>query len=202
MASPCSLLKQTSWYQWYGWWRLKVEELHTGVWDLLGYEVVWVGEWIGPLDLWSPETSVVTHAEDLSPHVWYLGRGHTILTSRALMWCYACSWDVRGDLTLNSMAQIHTSVALLTSRDLAWSSGRLTCQHDSQISAVAHISWDVTYVSSVLQTLPVVSRNGWNAYWKRAPTDHFIRHQVTRLWRSAYESQFMGRNKEGVENKT
>ena len=24
------------------------------------------------------------------------------------MWCYACRWDVRGDLTLNSMAQIHT----------------------------------------------------------------------------------------------
>jgi len=35
------------------------------------------------------------------------------------------------------MAQIHTSVILLTSRDL-------TCQHASQISAVAHISWDVT----------------------------------------------------------
>ena len=52
----------------------------------------------------------------------------------------ACSWDVRGDLTLNSMVQIHTFVTLLTSRDLAWSSGRLTCQHASQISAVAHIS--------------------------------------------------------------
>jgi len=37
------------------------------------------------------------------------------------------------------MAQIHTSVTLLTSRDLAWSSGRLMCQHASQISAVAHI---------------------------------------------------------------
>jgi len=22
------------------------------------------------------------------------GRGHTILTSRELMWCYTCSWDV------------------------------------------------------------------------------------------------------------
>ena len=52
----------------------------------------------------------------------------------------ACSWDMRGDLTLNSMVQIHTSVTLLTSRDLAWSSGRLTCQHASQISAVAHVS--------------------------------------------------------------
>ena len=40
----------------------------------------------------------------------------------------ACSWDVRDDLTLNSMVQIDTSVTLLTSRDLAWSSGRLKCQ--------------------------------------------------------------------------
>jgi len=53
-----------------------------------------------------------------------LGRGHTILMSCELMWCYVCSWDVRGDLTLNSMVQIHTSVTLLTSRDLTWSSGR------------------------------------------------------------------------------
>jgi hypothetical protein len=52
----------------------------------------------------------------------------------------ACRWDVRGDVTLNSIAQIHTSVTLLTSRDLAWSSGRLTCQDASQIPAVAHIS--------------------------------------------------------------
>ena len=85
------------------------------------------------------------------------------------MWYYACSWDVKGDFTLNSVAQIHTSVTLLTSRDLAWSSGRLTCQHASQISVVAHISWDVTDMASVLQTLPVVSGNGGNAYWKNAP---------------------------------
>jgi hypothetical protein len=32
---------------------------------------------------------------------WLLGRGHTILTSRELMWYYARSWDVRGGLTLN-----------------------------------------------------------------------------------------------------
>ena len=90
------------------------------------------------------------------------------LSSRHVSSCdvSACSWDVRGDLTLNSLVQSHTSVTLLTSRDLAWSSGRLTCQHVSQISAVAHISWDVTYVSSALQTLPVVSRNGGNAYLK------------------------------------
>ena len=64
------------------------------------------------------------------------------LSSRHVSSCdvNACSWDVRGDLTLNSMVQIHISVTLLTSRDLAWNSGRLTCQHASKISAVAHIS--------------------------------------------------------------
>ena len=64
------------------------------------------------------------------------------LSSRHMSSCdvNAYSWDMRGDLTLNCMAQIHTSVTLLTSRDLAWSSVRLTCQHASQISAVAHIS--------------------------------------------------------------
>ena len=64
------------------------------------------------------------------------------LSSRHVSSCdvNACSWDVTGDLTMNSMAQFHTSVTLLTSPDLAWSSGRLTCQHASQISAVAHIS--------------------------------------------------------------
>jgi len=105
------------------------------------------------------------------------------LSSRHVSSCdvNACSWDVRGDLTLNCMAQIHTSVTLLTSRDLAWSSGRLTCQHASRISAVAHISWDATYVLRALQTLPSVSRNGGNAYWKSAPMDLFIWHQVTRL---------------------
>jgi hypothetical protein len=66
--------------------------------------------------------------------------GDTILTSHELMRCYACNWDVRGDLTLNSVAQIHTSVALLTSRDLAWISGRLVCQHASLNPAVAHVS--------------------------------------------------------------
>jgi len=30
------------------------------------------------------------------------------------------------------MVQIHTSVTLLTSRDLTWSSGRHTCQHASR----------------------------------------------------------------------
>jgi len=64
------------------------------------------------------------------------------LSSRHVSSCdvNACSWDVRGDLTLNPMVQIHTSVTLLTSRNLAWSSGQLTCQHASQIPTVAHIS--------------------------------------------------------------
>ena len=109
---------------------------------------------------------------------------HTILASRELMWCYACSWDVRGELTLNSMAQIHTSVALLASRDLAWRSGRFTCQHPSQISAVAHVLWNVTYVSSALRTLPVVPITGGNAYWKSAPTDPFYMtpsHQIIEI---------------------
>ena len=105
------------------------------------------------------------------------GTHYTIITSRELMWRYACNWDVRGDLTLNSVALIHTSVTPITSRDLAW----LTCQHASHIYAVPHISWDVTYVSCALQTLPFVSRNGGNAYWKIAPTDLSIYHQVTRL---------------------
>ena len=94
--------------------------------------------------------------------------GHTILTSRDLMWCYACSWDVRGDLPLNSMAQIHTSVTLLMSLDL-------TCQHASHISVVAHISWDVTtwpcrvlfgrYQSAVCRkTYCLCRRLNWNRY--------------------------------------
>jgi hypothetical protein len=29
-----------------------------------------------------------------------LGQGHTILTSRELMWYYACSWNVRGDFNI------------------------------------------------------------------------------------------------------
>jgi len=28
-----------------------------------------------------------------------LGRGHTILTSRELVWCYTCSWDVPARLS-------------------------------------------------------------------------------------------------------
>ena len=93
----------------------------------------------------------------------------------------AYSWNVRCELTLNFIAHIHTSVTLLTSRVLAWSPGRLMCQHASHVSAVAHISWDFTYVSNALQTLPFVSRNGGNGHWKSAPTDLFIWHQVTRL---------------------
>jgi len=46
-----------------------------------------------------------TNILSLSIHKCYsicqLGRWDTILTSRKLMWCYACSWDVNGDLTLS-----------------------------------------------------------------------------------------------------
>jgi hypothetical protein len=75
-----------------------------------------------------------------APSLDHLKAGDT-LSSRHVSSCdvNTCSWDVRGDLTLNSVAQIHTSVTLLTSRDLARSSGRLTCQHAFQISAAAHI---------------------------------------------------------------
>jgi hypothetical protein len=50
------------------------------------------------------------------------------LSSRHVSSCdvNACSLDVRGNLTLNCMVQIHTSVTPLTSRDLAQSSDRLT----------------------------------------------------------------------------
>jgi len=56
------------------------------------------------------------------------------------------------------MAQIHTSVTLLTSRDLTWNSGRLTRQHASHISVVPHISWGVTNVSSALIGIKFVTR--------------------------------------------
>jgi hypothetical protein len=41
-----------------------------------------------------------------------LARGHTVLTSRELMWCHACSWDVRSDLTLNSLWRRFTLLSL------------------------------------------------------------------------------------------
>jgi hypothetical protein len=82
-------------------------------------------------------------------------------------WAHAMLRVHLGYFNIDLLAQTHTSVTLLTSRDLTWNSGRLTCQHASQISVVAHISWDGTYVSSAHQTLlPAVSRNGGNAYWK------------------------------------
>jgi hypothetical protein len=51
-------------------------------------------------------------------------------------------------LTLNSMTQIHTSVTLLTSRDLAWSFGRLTCQHACQHASERHVSRPELHVRS------------------------------------------------------
>jgi hypothetical protein len=130
----------------------------------------------------APTFQTYTLVGKLVSYSWLSCWGHTILMSRELMWCYTCSWDVRGDLTLNSMAQIHTSVTLLTSRDLTWSSGRLTRQHASRISVVACISQNMTCVSSALQTLlPVVSRNRGNDYWKSVPTGIFKWYSVTRL---------------------
>jgi len=82
---------------------------------------------------------------------------------------------VRGDLTLNSMTQIHTSVTLLTSRDLTWSSGRLTRQHASHISVVAHISWGVTNASSALHegvNIKIYNKYGILTNWRRS---HFLR---------------------------
>jgi hypothetical protein len=52
----------------------------------------------------------------LSVGVIHLGRGHTILTSRELMWCYECSW---GYLTLlNSGA--HSHFCQLCLRHVIW----------------------------------------------------------------------------------
>ena len=84
-----------------------------------------------------------------------LGRGHTVLTSRELMWWYVCSWDVRGNLTLNSMAQIHTSITLLTSRDLTWSSGRLTRQHASHISVGRTLATPRLKVFTILEPVHI-----------------------------------------------
>jgi hypothetical protein len=81
---------------------------------------------------------------------------------------------------------------LLTSCDLTWSSGRLTCQHASQISVVAHISWegDVTYVTSHRPELRVrsrdVSRVDWSVSLRQnsmlnTPTALVILHELT--WR-------------------
>ena len=61
-------------------------------------------------------TAAASLAQSWSPWLAALGRGHTILTSREVMWYYARSWDVKGGLTLNSMTRIHSSVTLLTSR--------------------------------------------------------------------------------------
>ena len=76
------------------------------------------------------------------------------------MWCYACNWDVRGDLPLNPMAQIHTSATLLTSRDL-------TCQRASHISVVAHISWgELTWLEDSVSPA-LLSPSTSNAFTRR-----------------------------------
>jgi hypothetical protein len=69
-----------------------------------------------------------------------LGRGHTILTSRELMWYYARSWDVRGGLTLNSVTRIHFSVTLLTSRG-ALVGSRASTPHTFLLSHTFREAW-------------------------------------------------------------
>ena len=92
--------------------------------------------------MWNPTADKHRHNSRDDVMSLHHNKAGDTLSSRHVSSCdvNACSWDERSDLTLNSMAHIHTSVTLLTSRDLAWSSGRLTCQHASQISAVTHIS--------------------------------------------------------------
>jgi hypothetical protein len=72
------------------------------------------------------------------------------LSSRHVSSCDVtrAGWYVRGDLTLNSMVQVHTSVTLRMSRDLTWSSGRLTCQHACQHSSERHVSRPELHVKS------------------------------------------------------
>ena len=58
--------------------------------------------------------------------------GDTLSSRHVSSLCYACSCDVRGDLTLNSTTRIHTSVNLLTSRDLTRHgdhASRSVCDH-------------------------------------------------------------------------
>jgi len=115
------------------------------------------------------------------------GRGQTILTSRELMWCYACSWDWQRRCNIEFCgADSHTSATLLTSRDLG---SRASTPLKFLLSHTFRETWRTC-------------RNGGNANWKSTPTDLFMWHQVTRLYRAAYESQRMGRDREGVENKT
>ena len=65
------------------------------------------------------------------PHRCNLGRGHTTLTSRELMWCYACSWNVRGDLTLNHITYVHEM-----------------CETTEIWEACWHVSWPELHVRS------------------------------------------------------
>jgi len=71
--------------------------------------------------------SVGGHFSTLDRDTQYTTGGDT-LSSRHVSSCdvNACSWDVRGDLTLNSMAQIHTSVTLLY---VTWSRVELWSAH-------------------------------------------------------------------------
>jgi hypothetical protein len=122
------------------------------------------------------------------------------LSSRHVSSCDVTS--AVGILNIEFWRRLTLLSTLLTSRDLTWSSGRLTCQHASQISVVAHISWDVTYVSSALQRCYQLFPEMVEMLIEKLRQRTFLWHQVTRLYRSTYESQRMGRNREGFENKT
>jgi hypothetical protein len=91
---------------------------------------------------------------------------------------------------------------LLTSRDLTWSSGRLTCQHASQISVIAHILCDKTYASSALrhccQLFPDIEEIRTEKVRQRT----FLYDTKSPYYRDQHDSQRRGRNREGVENKT
>jgi hypothetical protein len=106
-------------------------------------------------------------------------------------------------LTLNSMAQIHTSVTLLTSRDLAWNSGRLTCQH-----AYSNFCCRTHFVRRDVRVERSSDVTGCFPKWREMLIGK-VRQRTflydtksPRLQRSAYENQCMGRDREGVENKT
>jgi hypothetical protein len=149
---------------------------------------------------WNPEMHLATNVVLLVS----MGGGILIadtLSSRHVSLCDVTrAVGMRDDLTLNSMVQIHTSVTLLASRDLEWSSGRLTCQHASQISAVAHISWDVTYVSSALQTLPVCFHKWRKCLLKKCANGPFCMTPSYQIIEISNESQRMGKDRKGVSS--
>ena len=86
---------------------------------------------------------------DITRAVGMLWRGHTILTSRELMWCYACSLGCERRFNIEFYA---TDSHFFHAAYVTWSHVELWSAHTSHISVVAHISWDVTNVSSALKS--------------------------------------------------